>query len=122
MSCIIYILLISFRYFVQTWTRQYKFEDWVVGDSSRRTNNEVESFNRSLKDNFKICPNVWQFLSDLRTQASRSLGVFAVDSRIGNRPRQGRTLDTPLRYARNQLDNGHFDVADFLDYMARIKY
>jgi hypothetical protein len=112
----------TFRYFVRTWIRLYAVEDWVVGDALRRTNNEVESFNRSLKDNFKIRPNVWQFLHDLKDQCERSLGIFTVDTFIGNRRRQCRTLDRPLRYARNQLSSENFDIADSLDYMARAKY
>lgn len=106
-------------YFKKTWLGRFPLEEWGVSERDRRTNNNVESYNRTIKLVIPMNPTPWVFLDSLLDLAYQASASFASD-RHNNvpRPPDNSYISEPLEIALSMLNEGKIDELEFLKKMA----
>lgn len=108
-----------YRYFLKTWTRSYKADEWVVGNRLNRTNNVVEGTNTLIKEKFKRNPNAYIFLRSMHDFSLMCYTNFIADRRKPRPVTDRSKLTEPLVAATRQLNRDN-NVKFFLLKMASI--
>lgn len=110
-------------YFHRTWIVLYKKEEWNVFNLDRRSNNNIEGYNRKVKQYIRRNPSPWLFLeaiSDLAYDASASYqyDYHREITHIVDRSQ----LSGPLNQALIELNSGNIDELKFLEIMANLTH
>lgn len=103
-------------YFHNTWLVRYPREDWCVSERNRRTNNNLEGYNNTIKHSIPINPSLWVFLDrllDLAYEASSS--YYSDVMRNAPPPKDHSKITVPLRIALRRLRAGAINELEFLD-------
>lgn len=106
-------------YFQRTWIQRFPPETWVVGDRERRSNNNLEGYNNTVKHNIPLNPSAWIFLDSLLNLAHDASSSFLSDRQRNAPPSADRShLSQPLREALIDLNLNRIDELIFLQRLA----
>lgn len=107
------------EYFQSTWIIRFSPATWCVSDRDRRTNNNVEGYNRKIKDTINPNPSPWAFLQGLKDLMNDASGKFERDKRNNAvTPADRSRLSKPLAAALHCLIADEIDELEFLKVMA----
>lgn len=110
---------IFMQYFYHTWMQLFPSDCWCVSDRDRRTNNHLEGYNRAIKQTIVKNPSPWAFLDGLHELAIDATTNFDDDVNNDAPPPPDRSiLSEPLNEALYQLEEGHINEIEFLEFMA----
>lgn len=110
-------------YFTQTWFKSYPIQEWCVSDRSRRTNNNLEAYNRSIKRAIPSHPSPFIFLDGLLNLSYDATAKYTSQIQNGSQAPPDRSLITvALRDALDDLDKEEINEFEFLQRMSHTNY
>lgn len=105
-------------YFQRFWMKHYEPKTWCVSARSRRTNCNIEGYNRFIKLQINRNPSPWKFANAILDLAYDASSKLESNKAKGTQRLDRSQLTQPLTENLEQLQDGHITVLEFLQAMA----
>jgi hypothetical protein len=105
------------QYFEKVWIRHNSPATWCVSARKRRTNCNIEGYNRFVKQRISRNPSPWHFLASLQDLALDASSKLQNDIKNKKKPKDRSHLSTALALNLEKLNLGAIDELQFLDLM-----
>jgi len=106
------------KYFKWTWFGRFGPHDWCVGNLARRTNNNIEGYNRFVKDFIPLKPAPYVFLDGLLNLAHDASSKFESDRQQNSQRVDRSQISGLLDKCTKDLEEGTISELTFLKKMA----
>jgi hypothetical protein len=105
------------QYFEKVWIRHNSPATWCVSSRKRRTNCNIEGYNRFVKQQISRNPSPWQFLAALQDLALYASSNLQNDIKNKTKPKDRSHLSIALSLNLKKLNLGAIDELQFLHLM-----
>lgn len=106
------------KYFNLTWFRKFEPNEWCVGNLQRRTNNNLEGYNRFVKDFIPRKPAPYVFLDGLVNLAHDASSKFESERQQNSQRIDRSRLSELLEKCKKDLEEGTITELMFIKKLA----